>query len=251
VIPPQGPPDVERWAHAAFGHTFADGSLFRAALRHRSAGADHNERLEFLGDSVLNCSVARLLFDAHPQADEGALSRLRATLVSGDSLALIAQQVGVGEHLKLGAGELKSGGFRRASILADTLEAIVGAVFLDAGFDAAAAVVARLVGPRLCALPAAEFLKDPKTRLQEALQAHGLALPVYTLTAVAGDAHAQSFTVTCEVPVFELSAAAEGVSRRRAEQLAAAKVLELLPSEIRPKKARPASGPPGSDGDSP
>ncbi len=251
MIPQEGAQEVERWVAASFGHTFADSSLCRSALRHRSAGTDHNERLEFLGDSVLNCSVARLLFDAHPQADEGALSRLRATLVSGDSLALIAQQVGVGEHLKLGAGELKSGGFRRASILADTLEAIVGAVFLDAGFDAAAAVVARLVGPRLSALPAAELLKDPKTRLQEALQAHGLALPVYTLTAVAGDAHAQSFTVTCEVPVFELSAAAEGVSRRRAEQLAAAKVLESLPAEIRPKMGRTAGGRPVPGGESP
>jgi len=231
-----------KWVESSFGYTFANASLCRSALKHRSAGADHNERLEFLGDSVVNCGVARLLFDAHPDADEGALSRLRASLVSGDSLALIAQQVGVGEHLHLGSGELKSGGFRRASILADTLEAIVGAIFLDAGFDAAAAVVARLIGPRLASLPAADLLKDPKTRLQEALQAHGLPLPVYTLTAVAGDPHAQSFTVTCEVPVFALSAAAEGVSRRRAEQLAAARLIDILPPEMRPKIPRPAGG---------
>ena len=172
------------------------------------------------------------------EADEGALSRLRATLVSGDTLAQIAQQLGLGEYLRLGPGELKSGGFRRTSILADALEAILGAIFLDSGFDAAAAAVKRIMAPRMSSLPAADLLKDPKTRLQEALQAHGLALPVYTLTAVTGDAHAQSFTVTCEVPAFELAAVAEGGSRRRAEQLAAAKLLELLPPE-RPADGRP------------
>jgi ribonuclease-3 len=234
--------EILSWVESAFGYTFAQPALCLAALTHRSAGTDHNERLEFLGDSVLNCSVARMLYDAHPGADEGSLSRLRATLVSGDSLAQIAQQLGLGEHLRLGAGELKSGGFRRASILSDTLEAILGAIFLDSGFDAAAAAVSRIMGTRMAALPAAELLKDAKTRLQEALQAHGLALPVYTLTAVAGDAHAQSFTVTCEVPVFELAAVGEGGSRRRAEQLAAAKLLALLPSEIQPPDGRSPDG---------
>jgi ribonuclease-3 len=233
VIPPREPDDLSAWIERSFGYVFAQPALCRAAVTHRSAGADHNERLEFLGDSILNCSVARLLYDAHPEADEGALSRLRATLVSGETLAQIAGELGLGEHLKLGSGELKSGGFRRASILADALEALLGAIFLDSGFDAAAAAVARIMGPRLSELPAADTLKDPKTRLQEALQAHGLALPVYTLTAVAGDPHAQSFTVTCEVPVFELAAVGEGGSRRRAEQLAAAKLLELLPPEMR------------------
>jgi len=209
-------------------------ALCRSALTHRSAGADHNERLEFLGDSLLNCSVARLLYDAHPDADEGALSRLRATLVSGETLAQIASQLGLGEHLRLGSGELKSGGFRRASILADTLEAILGAIFLDSGFDAASAAVARLLGARLAALPAAALLKDPKTRLQEALQARGLPLPTYTQTAVTGDPHDQTFTVSCQVPIFEIAAVGEGASRRRAEQLAAAKLLDLLPSEMRP-----------------
>ena len=218
---------------ASFGYEFADRALLDSALTHRSAASNHNERLEFLGDSLLNCSVARLLYDAHPDADEGALSRLRATLVSGESLAQVALQLGLGEHLRLGPGELKSGGFRRASILADTLEAILGAIFLDSGFDAAAAVAARILRSRLSSLPAAHLLKDPKTRLQEALQGHGLALPVYTLTSVAGDAHAQAFTVTCEVPTFGLAAVGEGGSRRRAEQLAAAKLLELLPAEIR------------------
>jgi len=234
VIPDRKSDQQLAWALRSFGHAFLQPALCGAALTHRSAGSDHNERLEFLGDSLLNCSVARLLFDAHPDADEGALSRLRATLVSGDALAQIAQQLGLGEHLRLGPGELKSGGFRRASILADTLEAVLGAIFLDSGFDAAAAAVERIMEPRMSALPAADLLKDPKTRLQEALQARGLALPVYTLTAVAGDAHAQSFTVTCEVPIFELAAVGEGGSRRRAEQWAATKLLELLPPELLP-----------------
>jgi ribonuclease-3 len=186
-----------------------------------------------LGDSVLNCGVARLLYEAHPQADEGALSRLRASLVSGETLAQIAAELGVGEYLRLGSGELKSGGFRRASILADALEALLGAIFLDSGFDAVQDVIARMMSPRISNLPAADALKDPKTRLQEVLQGRGLTLPTYTLTAVAGDPHAQSFTVTCEVPVFGVTAVADGASRRRAEQLAAAKVLDLLPTEIR------------------
>jgi ribonuclease-3 len=221
------------WVERSFGYVFAQPALCHAAATHRSLGAEHNERLEFLGDSVLNCCVARMLYDAHPEADEGALSRLRATLVSGETLAQIAGELGLGEHLRLGVGELKTGGFRRASILADALEAILGAIFLDSGFDAAAAVVARIVGPRMSELPAADALKDPKTRLQEALQAHGLALPIYTLTKVAGDPHQQSFTISCEVPVLGMSAVGEGASRRRAEQLAAAKLLELLPPEIR------------------
>jgi len=232
-VNPKRKPDEICWVERSFGYSFVQPELCQAALTHRSAGGEHNERLEFLGDSILNCSVARLLYDAHPSADEGALSRLRATLVSGDTLALLAAELGVGEHLRLGSGELKSGGFRRASILADALEAILGAIFLDSGFDAAAAVVQRIFATRIAELPAAEALKDAKTRLQEALQAHGLALPVYTLTAVAGEPHAQSFTVSCAVPTFALVAVGEGGSRRRAEQLAASKLLDLLPSEMR------------------
>ena len=233
MIPLRKTDELLAWVERSFGYVFAQPALCHAAVTHRSAGADHNERLEFLGDSILNCCVARLLYDTHPEADEGALSRLRATLVSGETLAQIAGEIGLGEHLRLGPGELKTGGFRRASILADALEAILGAIFLESGFDAAAAAVARIVGPRLSDLPAADTLKDPKTRLQEALQAHGLALPVYTLTAAAGDPHMQSFTVTCEVPVLGVSAVGEGGSRRRAEQLAAAKLLDLLPPQIR------------------
>jgi ribonuclease III len=232
VIPLRKPDDLADWVERSFGHVFSAPALCSTALTHRSGGADHNERLEFLGDSILNCAVARLLYDAHPQADEGDLSRLRASLVSGESLAQIAADLGLGEYLHLGSGELKSGGFRRASILADALEAMLGAIFLDGGYEAAAAAVARLVAARMLELPAAGTLKDPKTRLQELMQARGLALPVYTLTAVAGDPHAQSFTVMCEVPVFGIGARAEGASRRRAEQLAAAKVIDLLPTEI-------------------
>ena len=233
MIPLRKPDDLLAWVENAFGHVFLHPALCHAAVTHRSAGADHNERLEFLGDSVLNCSVARLLYDAHGQADEGALSRLRSRLVSGETLAQIAGDLGLGEHLRLGPGELKTGGFRRASILADALEAILGAIFLDSGFDAAAAAVARIMASRMSDLPAAGMLKDPKTRLQEALQAHGVALPVYTLTGASGDPHVQSFTVSCEVPVFGLAAVGEGGSRRRAEQLAAAKLLDLLPPEMR------------------
>ncbi len=224
---------LSAWTQRAFGHAFADTRLCRQALTHRSAGGDHNERLEFLGDSVLNCSVARMLYDAHPEADEGALSRLRATLVSGEMLGRIAGELDLGEHLRLGPGELKSGGFRRASILADALEAMVGAIFLDSGFDAASAAVRRIIGTRLAQLPEAESLKDAKTRLQEILQARGLALPIYALRATTGDAHAQSFAVTCEVPAFGITAAGEGVSRRRAEQMAAHHALELLPAAVR------------------
>ena len=229
MIPLRKPDELSAWVERSFGYVFAQPALCHTALTHRSAGADHNERLEFLGDSILNCSVARLLYDAHPQADEGALSRLRATLVSGETLAQIAAELGLGEHLRLGPGELKTGGFRRASILADALEAILGAIFLDSGFDAAAAAVARIMGPRMSELPAADTLKDPKTRLQEALQARGLALPVYTLTAVAGDPHVQTIYRQLRGSGARLSAVGEGGSRRRAEQLAAAKLLELLP----------------------
>jgi ribonuclease III len=233
VIPQHTPDDPSDWVERSFGHVFTTPALCRTALSHRSAGADHNERLEFLGDSILNCAVARLLYDAHPLADEGDLSRLRASLVSGESLAQIAAELGLGEFLRLGAGELKTGGFRRASILADALEAMLGAIFLDSGYDGAAAAVARIIAPKLAELPDAGTLKDPKTRLQELMQARGLALPVYTLTAVGGDPHAQNFTVMCEVPVFGVGARGEGGSRRRAEQLAAAKVIDLLPAELR------------------
>ncbi len=224
---------MSAWMQRSFGYTFRNSALCSIALTHRSAASAHNERLEFLGDSVLNCVVARMLFDANGQADEGALSRQRASLVSGETLAQIAAELGLGEHLRLGSGELKSGGFRRASILADALEAILGAIFLDSGFDAAAAAVQRIIGPRLSNLPAVSVLKDSKTRLQEALQGRGFALPVYTLTGVEGEAHAQTFTVHCEVACLGLNAIGAGGSRRRAEQLAAERVLADLPADLR------------------
>jgi ribonuclease III len=222
---------LKSWVERTFGHTIQSAELFQTALTHRSAAGVHNERLEFLGDSVLNCAVARFLYDAHPGGDEGALSRLRASLVNRDTLAQIASELSLGEHLRLGPGELKSGGYRRGSILADALEALLGAIFLEAGFDAAAAAVRRLIGARLEELPTAEALKDPKTRLQELLQARGLALPVYAVTSATGEPHDQFFTVTCEVPAFGLVAVGEGGSRRRAEQLAARKVLDRLPAD--------------------
>jgi len=225
--------DVAAWVERSFGYVFSQPELCSVALTHRSAGAHHNERLEFLGDSILNCAVARMLYEANPLADEGALSRQRASLVSGDTLAQIAAELGFGEHLYLGGGELKSGGHRRASILADALEAMLGAIFLDSGFDAAAAVVRHIIGPRMSDMPAVSALKDPKTRLQEALQARGFALPVYTLTAVDGEAHAQTFTVSCEVLALGLSTTADGGNRRRAEQVAADRLLALLPVGLR------------------
>lgn len=226
---------VAAWVRRELGFAFSRPELCATALTHRSAGAAHNERLEFLGDSLLNCAVARLLYDTYPDADEGALSRQRASLVSGEILAQIATETGLGEHLHLGGGEMKSGGFRRASILADALEAILGAIFLDSGFDAAAMAVERLIGPRLSGLPAASALKDPKTRLQEALQGRAMALPEYRLMAVCGEAHAQVFTVQCAVAALGLAASGEGGSRRRAEQLAADRLLALLPPD--PRKA--------------
>jgi ribonuclease-3 len=224
---------VLQWTRSVLGYEFKDSSLCLAALTHRSAAAAHNERLEFLGDSVLNCAVAQLLFDAHARADEGALSRLRASLVSGEVLAQIAAEHQLGDYLRLGSGELKSGGYRRASILADALEALIGAVMVDAGFDAAARVVERLIGPRLVSLPEAAALKDAKTRLQEALQGHAMPLPTYTLSGVEGEPHAQVFAVVCEVTPLNLQTTGEGVSRRRAEQIAADRMLAMLPAKLR------------------
>jgi ribonuclease III len=232
VIALRASDELSAWTARALGYAFADPALCEMALTHRSAGSAHNERLEFLGDSVLNCAVARLLYEAFPAADEGALSRQRASLVSGETLAQVAAELGLGDCLRLGGGELKTGGFRRASILADALEAIFGAIFLDSGFAAVFEVVRRVFGPRLTGLPPASELKDPKTRLQEVLQARGLALPLYTLTGVVGEAHEQSFTVACEVPVLGVVATGEGASRRRAEQLAAERVLAQLPVEL-------------------
>ena len=209
-------------------------ALFEAAFTHRSApGRINNERLEFLGDAVINLLAAELLYQRFPAASEGDLSRLRARLVSTAPLAEAAQSLGLGDELRLGSGELKTGGFRRESILADALEALIGAVYLDAGLEAARAVVARFCEPLIDTLPPPEDLKDPKTRLQELLQGRGLALPEYRVEQVSGEPHLQHFSVRCEVPELHIATAGEGSSRRRAEQDAAQRVLDSLTGEVR------------------
>jgi ribonuclease-3 len=226
---------ADEWLRDALGYECRDPALLAAALTHRSAGGAHNERLEFLGDAVLNCVVARLVFGEFAAADEGDLSRFRSSLVSGEALAVIAAEIDLGSQLRLGSGELKSGGFRRKSILADALEALFGAIYLDGGFEAAERVIERLFVPRLDRLPSAAELKDPKTRLQEALQARGLPLPVYRVEATSGEAHNQSFEVQCSVDVLGLRMSAIGASRRRAEQAAAQLMLAALEESVREK----------------
>lgn len=213
------------WVRAELGYEPRDPALFRSALTHRSAPGPNNERLEFLGDAVLNLVVAHHLYAAFPAASEGDLSRLRARVVSGEPLAEVAASLKLGEALQLGSGELKTGGFRRQSILADGFEAVCGALYLDGGLAVADAVIERLFEPRIAALPAPHELKDAKTRLQEHLQSRGLTLPRYKVERVEGEPHAQTFHVTCEVPVLRLAAQGQGSSRRRAEQEAAERIL--------------------------
>lgn len=217
---------------ARLSYEFADPELARAALTHRSAGSKHNERLEFLGDALLDLVIAEQLYQHRPDANEGDLSRLRASLVKRDTLASIATEIELGEHLVMGAGELRSGGFRRNSVLADTLEALLAAVYLDGGYAAARDVVQRLYAGRLNELPESAELRDPKTRLQEWLQGRGEALPDYRIESVSGMAHEQEFSVVCEVTALGLSSAGHGSSRRRAEQQAAQSILDQLESEL-------------------
>lgn len=212
---------------AVLGYTFRQPGLLEEALTHRSASPRHNERLEFLGDALLNLLVAEYLFQRYPQASEGELSRLRATLVKGEALAELARDLKLGEELRLGQGELRSGGPQRESILADALEAIFGAVYLDGGLDACRALILHLYRNELTGLASASELKDPKTRLQEYLQARQQPLPVYTVLEIRGEPHAQSFTVECAVAGRR--AGAVGSSRRKAEQDAARQMLEQLP----------------------
>ena len=213
------------WAEAALGSRLGSEALLEDALTHRSHGSRNNERLEYLGDAVINFVVAELLYREFDGATEGELSRYRASLVSGETLGEVAAGIGLGEHLRLGEGELKSGGYRRASILADALEALIGALYLDRGLEEARSAVARLLGSRLRQLPAAADLKDPKTRLQERMQGKGLDLPRYEVIEVSGEPHEQEFAVRCELPGLDLFAVARGSSRRRAEQEAASLVL--------------------------
>ena len=211
---------------AVLGYRFQRLDLLEEALTHRSFAARNNERLEFLGDALLNLVVAEYLFQQYPKASEGELSRLRASLVRAETLAELARSLKLGDWLRLGPGELKSGGSRRESILSDTVEAIVGATYLDGGFEACRTLVLSLYGDSLARLNSASELKDPKTRLQEYLQARQLGLPVYNVLEIRGEPHAQSFMVECVAA--EARTVAAGSSRRKAEQEAARQMLERV-----------------------
>ena len=218
------------WLKKSLDYEFSDARLLELALTHRSAPGDNNERLEFLGDAVLDFVISEVVFRTHPMSPEGDLSRLRASLVNDGTLAEIAGELGIGEHLHLGGGERKSGGHRRDSILADALEAIFGAVYLDSGFDASRQVIERAYGSRLHEFPDVDELRDPKTRLQEWMQARQMGLPEYELLQVTGKAHKQTFEVQCSVE--ETISKGKGSTRRNAEQQAAEKMLELLKAAV-------------------
>jgi ribonuclease III len=209
-------------------YTFTQPALLERALTHRSRGAANYERLEFLGDSILSFVVSHELYERFPDLSEGELTRLRASLVKKETLAAVARELSLGEALALGGGELKSGGFDRDSILADSLEAVIGAVYLDGGIDSSRALILRLLQTHLQRLDHDSIPKDPKTELQEYLQKRSLPLPVYNVLQVAGDPHSQMFVVECELPELQLSVRGQGASRRAAEQQAAQSALERL-----------------------
>ena len=213
-------------------HDFKNASLLVQALTHRSHGSLNNERLEFLGDSVLNCVIAHELYKRYPKLPEGDLSRLRAHLVKEPTLGEIAKNLNLGDSLKLGEGELKSGGWRRTSVLADALEAIIGAVFVDSGFSAAEELIVRLYSPLLEQLDPKAIGKDAKSLLQEYLQGKKVDLPEYQVIATEGEAHCQTFRVECLIPKLNIRTEGEGTSRRAAEQLAA----QLAYEKLIPKK---------------
>lgn len=210
------------------GHVFAQPELLELALSHRSLGGEHNERLEFLGDAVLGMVIAEALYLHFPKADEGQMSRLRSTLVKRDSLAALARSLELGTVLRMGAGELNAGGQERSSTLADTLEAIIGAIYLDAGFEASQKFILRLYDEQLRRLDPAQADKDPKTRLQERMQAATRPLPEYELMSVSGQPHEQTFILSCLLTDSGQQTQGSGTSRRRAEQAAAEAMLELL-----------------------
>lgn len=213
------------------GHSFRDIALLELAMTHRSFGGQNNERLEFLGDSIVNFIIAEALYERFPQAREGQLSRLRARLVRGQTLAELAREMSFGECLRLGSGEMKSGGHRRDSILADAVEAVLGAIYLDAGMDVARTRVLAWYAERLEAIDLQDTQKDPKTRLQEFLQSRQSPLPRYDVVSVEGEAHDQTFTVECHVELLDSHTLGTGSSRRHAEQQAAE--LALLQLENR------------------
>ena len=230
------------------GYTFQDAGLLQQALTHRSHSATHNERLEFLGDSVLNCVVASILYERFAAIDEGDLSRLRANLVKQQSLFEIAQRLELSQFLRLGEGELKSGGFRRPSILADTLEALLGAIFLDTGFDAASRVIRAFYIPILDTVDPKTLGKDSKTLLQEFLQSKKIPLPTYNVVATHGAAHSQEFEIECLVPRLNIQVYGRGGSRRAGEQAAAKMALDAVghsgakgtaKTPATPRKAKP------------
>ncbi len=225
-------------AHAALqsrlGHRFADEALLARALTHRSFGAEHNERLEFLGDAVLNLAVSRLVYDRHGASDEGDLTRVRAHLVREASLHQAALALGLSEALRLSEAEARGGGAQRPSILADALEAVIGAIFLDGGYDAALALVRRVFGEVIDTSEAASWTKDAKTELQEWLQGRRIPVPGYAIVATRGEKHAQTFEVECTVAVLGLAERGEGRSRRAAEQEAARRLLAALKANDRP-----------------
>lgn len=218
---------------AHLGYTFKDTSLFDLALSHRSFGKQNNERLEFLGDSLLNFIIAEALFNKFPTAKEGQLTQLRANLVKGETLAEIAREFQLGDYLNLGEGELKSGGFRRASILADAVEALIGAIYLDSSrnMEQCRERVLAWYRSRLDAVQLQATAKDAKTRLQEYLQERKKSLPVYTVVLEGGDAHAREFTVECSVGALSKACTAKGSSKRIAEKLAAEKMLAQLTNQ--------------------
>ena len=220
--------DRSRWAETHLQHRFEDPRLLELALTHRSASKQNNERLEFLGDAFLNFIIARRLYAMRPEDNEGDLSRARASLVNQATLAALGREIGIDKQLVLGRGELRSGGAHRAAVLADALEAVIGAVLLDAGTAAAERLVERLFADRFEQLPQSAELKDPKTRLQEWLQGRGLTLPVYRVDSVRGREHEQVFTVVCEVRERDARTIGQGRSRRLAEQEAAASMLMEL-----------------------
>lgn len=210
------------------GWQFSDPNLLRQAVTHRSASGPNNERLEFLGDAILNFVIAAEIFERRPDLREGELSRLRAALVNKSALAEIAREIALGEQILLGSGELKTGGRRRDSILADSLEAVIGAVYLDGGYEGGKALILRLYAAHLRALPDMQAHKDPKTRLQEYLQARGLELPTYAVENISGRAHEQTFRVVCASAILEQTGEGVAGNRRQAEQAAAADLLTKL-----------------------
>ena len=218
-----------------FGYQFKDHNLLDLALTHRSMGSENNERLEFLGDSILGMVISSELFSRFPEEKEGVLTRLRSSIVKGDTLSEIAAELNLGDFIKLGSGELKSGGYRRASTLADVVEAIIGAIYLDSKTDFGILKIEKIIltvfRSRIDSCEPSGVLKDPKTRLQEHLQSKNLPLPVYSVVSISGKEHLQTFKVLCSIEGFSNHAVAKGASRRKAEQAAAQKAIDTLNHE--------------------